>query len=90
MFKHIRSMARLRTIALLVALTFVASPGRGGDKHAAPIDQGQRVFTCGHSFHVFVPGILNDIARGAGIKDHRKIHALFESLHAINHQPSRS
>lgn len=32
--------------------------------------KGLRVFTCGHSFHVFVPAMLNDIAKGAGIKDH--------------------
>jgi hypothetical protein len=34
---------------------------------------GQRVFTCGHSFHVFVPGILSDMAKGAGIKDHQLV-----------------
>ncbi len=31
-------------------------------KSAEPITKGQRVFTCGHSFHVFVPDILADIA----------------------------
>lgn len=36
---------------------------------AAP-PAGLRVFTCGHSFHVFTPPILADMARGAGIKDH--------------------
>lgn len=32
---------------------------------------GQRVFTVGHSFHVFMPGVLSDIAAKAGIKDHK-------------------
>ena len=42
-------------------------------KSAEPITKGQRVFTCGHSFHVFVPDILADIARKAGIKDHVQV-----------------
>lgn len=37
---------------------------------AGPIDKGLRVYSAGHSFHVFVPGILLDLAKGAGIKDH--------------------
>lgn len=32
--------------------------------------QGLRIFTCAHSFHSFVPPILADIAKSAGIKDH--------------------
>ena len=35
-----------------------------------PIDQGLRVFTCGHSFHVWVAPILKDLAEKAGIKGH--------------------
>ena len=38
-----------------------------------PLDQGQRVFTCGHSFHAFVPDILVDLAKGAGIGGHQKV-----------------
>lgn len=40
---------------------------------SGPIEKGQRVFSAGHSFHVFVPGILADMARGAGIKDHVQV-----------------
>lgn len=43
------------------------------EKLAEPITTGQRVFTCGHSFHVFVPGILADIAKKADIKDHVQV-----------------
>lgn len=32
--------------------------------------KGQRVFTCAHSFHAFVPPILAEIAKKAGVKDH--------------------
>ncbi|MCX7047671.1 MAG: hypothetical protein NTX50_19575 [Candidatus Sumerlaeota bacterium] len=35
-----------------------------------PITQGQRVFICGHSFHVFVASPLTEVAKMAGIKDH--------------------
>ena len=38
---------------------------------AGPVPKGQRVFTCGHSFHYFLPGILSDIAKKAGITDHQ-------------------
>jgi len=36
-----------------------------------PVIHGQRVFTCGHSFHVWVADILADMALGAGIAGHR-------------------
>lgn len=35
--------------------------------------QGQRVFSCGHSFHVFVPPILNDLAKAAGVDGHKQL-----------------
>lgn len=37
---------------------------------AAPVVKGQRVFTCAHSFHVFVYRMLDEAARNAGIQDH--------------------
>jgi hypothetical protein len=36
-----------------------------------PVPAGLRVFTCGHSFHVWVVRMLEDLAGTAGIKDHR-------------------
>jgi len=35
-----------------------------------PIEKGLRVYSAGHSFHVFVPGMLVEMAKNAGIKDH--------------------
>ncbi len=35
--------------------------------------KGQRVFTCGHSFHVFVYGLLGEMAKSAGIHDHQGV-----------------
>ena len=42
-------------------------------KLAEPIAQGQRVFTCGHSFHVWVPGIVADLAKLAEIPQHTQV-----------------
>ena len=42
-------------------------------KLAEPITQGQRVFTCGHSFHVWVPGIVADLAKSAKIPQHVQV-----------------
>ncbi len=38
-----------------------------------PITKGQRVFTCGHSFHVFVYNLLDEVAKSAGIADHQSV-----------------
>ena len=38
-----------------------------------PVDKGQRVFVCGHSFHVFIAGPLAGMARAAGLKDHTTV-----------------
>ena len=43
------------------------------DAPAAAITQGQRVYSVGHSFHVFMPAILSDIAQAAEIKDHKQV-----------------
>jgi hypothetical protein len=41
----------------------------------APADppKGQRVFSAGHSFHVFVPPILTEMAKAAGVADHKQV-----------------
>jgi hypothetical protein len=43
------------------------------DKPAAPITQGQHVFTCGHSFHFWIPPILSNMAQLAGIQGHEAL-----------------
>jgi hypothetical protein len=43
------------------------------EKLAEPITKGQRVFTCGHSFHVWVPGIVADLCKKAEIPGHTQI-----------------
>src|SRR5262245_41880490 len=60
-------------LAALVA----PAPGGGEDKKdiklAEPIKKGQQVFSCGHSFHVWVPGIMTDMAKKADIDGHKQV-----------------
>jgi len=42
-------------------------------QETAAITKGLRVFTCGHSFHVWMPPILADIAKSAGIQGHEAV-----------------
>ena len=74
----IRRNSRFRTVALVLTLLagnlLLASLSRSeeeeGNRQAELVTKGQHVFSCGHSFHVFMPGILSDMAKGAGIEDH--------------------
>src|SRR3984957_5634407 len=76
-----RSLFKMLTFGFLVSLLMggllpslpASAQEKKADKLAEPITKGQRVFTCGHSFHVFVPDILADIAKKADIKDHVKV-----------------
>lgn len=55
--------------AVLMAKSFGQTPA--GNAVATPLTMGQRVFTAGNSFHAwFIAPILQDLANGAGIKDH--------------------
>jgi hypothetical protein len=59
-------------VAAAYAITFI-SPGIGvaaADATDAP-PKGLRVFTCGHSFHVWVVPILSELAKNADIADHQ-------------------
>jgi hypothetical protein len=56
------------TSAALAAASLSALEARA---EAAPITEGLRVFTCGHSFHVWVAKMLADLAEKAGITNHR-------------------
>lgn len=55
-------------LALAIALPTLTSAADD-----APVAKGQRVLSAGHSFHVFVPGILGELAKSAGIKDHAQV-----------------
>jgi hypothetical protein len=72
MLDLLRRGCRWGTVPVVLFL-FAATVPAEDQKLAPPITKGQRVFTCGHSFHVWVPGILNDLARKAEITDHVQI-----------------
>jgi hypothetical protein len=57
------------TLLLLASTWEATAQETKPDKLAKPIDKGQRIFTCAHSFHQFVPAILSDLAQKAEIKD---------------------
>ncbi len=59
-----------------LALAFVASGVvslRADEPANSAPPKGQRVYSIGHSFHVFMPGILAQIAKSAGIADHQQV-----------------
>ena len=62
----------LAAAAAALALPFLA---RGADgpagrtSAAAPITHGLRLFSCGHSFHFQVPGLLEELAKAGGFAD---------------------
>src|SRR5712692_8305770 len=58
-------------VALALHAAFIA---RGADvptsdAPAAPITKGQRIFSCGHSFHFQVPTLLEEMAKAGGVTD---------------------
>ncbi len=81
MIERIRFDWPLRAVALLLALSAgnllavhqVRSEDPKSDHPAVPLTEGQRVFTCGHSFHVWVYPMLSEMAKAAGIKHHQSV-----------------
>ncbi|HMF13349.1 MAG TPA: hypothetical protein VKE94_13620 [Gemmataceae bacterium] len=74
MVPHVRTALRWAATAsalLLLGAALLPTPAAARDaSKAEPITKGLRVFTCGHSFHVWVPGIVTDLAKKANIADH--------------------
>jgi len=58
---------------LLACLLSMPLADAAGEPDAPGPDRpakGLRIFTCAHSFHGFVPGLLEKIAESAGIEGH--------------------
>ena len=70
--KALRFLALVSVLGLMGACLH-AAPEKGDDKPTAPIPKGERLFTCGHSFHVWVPGILADLCKKAEIPGHVQV-----------------
>jgi hypothetical protein len=79
MTSRIRSILRLASFALLLlgGSQLLLPQSKGEEKKSDPsadrIDKGQRVFSCGHSFHYFIPPILSELAKSAGIEGHEQV-----------------
>ncbi|HEY6167233.1 MAG TPA: hypothetical protein VI454_04280 [Verrucomicrobiae bacterium] len=66
------NFSRRRFLTAAAGLSAVALASRSfAAPQAQPVPKGLRVFTCGHSFHVWAARIIADIAESAGIKDHK-------------------
>ena len=66
----------LVVVLLAVALLWVPRANAAEEKSspsAGPVTKGQRVFTCGHSFHFWIAPILGDMAKSAGIEGHEVV-----------------
>jgi hypothetical protein len=59
-------------LVVLFGLTLVGSTSATANT-AKAIEKGQRVFTAGHSFLMFMPPILREMAQAAGIQDHVQV-----------------
>jgi hypothetical protein len=58
-------------LAVFLIILCAAVSGQAAATNA-PV-KGLSLFTCAHSFHAFVPGLLADIAKSAGIENHVQI-----------------
>ncbi len=66
-----KTVPRQGLLYLALALFVAPAPAQDAPSHA--IDKGQRVFSAGHSFHMFIPAIVRELAKSAGIKDHEQV-----------------
>jgi len=64
---------RFATWTLFVGL--IVAPTWSWAQEAAAPQKGQRIYSIGHSFHMFMPKILEQIAKSAGIEDHKQVGA---------------
>ena len=61
------------TCTALVALVAAVSSGAAAQSTAAPAPDGLRIFVTGHSFHVFLPPMLEELAAASGIEEHQQV-----------------
>ena len=63
----------LRLAAIIAVCLFIAPSAMRADEPAKVQVAGQRVFTAGHSFHVWMPGGLKEIAANAKVAGHEHL-----------------
>ena len=62
-------LSRFRWVGLVIVLALASV----SVAHAQSDSKGLRVFSAGHSFHYFMPPILTDIAKKAGLTEHKQV-----------------
>ncbi len=62
----------MKASLFILASLCLAAPLAHADDLLPPITTGQRIATCGHSFHVFTYGQVNEMAKAAGL-DHQLV-----------------
>lgn len=67
--KYLRSLLALVVVAVAVPVGFAAEKASQAGAAAGEL----RVFTCGHSFHVWLPGWLKEIEALTDIKGHNQV-----------------
>ncbi len=66
------AISRRRFLAATAGFSIFAAASRNAKAApAAPLPAGLRVFTCGHSFHVWAAQMIADVAKSAGIAGHQ-------------------
>ena len=71
-----RSWPARIALAILVAASLCRS-SQAADSSTPPVEKGQRVFVCGHSFHVFIEKPLAMLAKEAGYAEHEDLGVSF-------------
>ena len=69
MMKCFRNLITLIVVALVVRVGFAAENA----SHTGPVAGELRIFTCGHSFHWWMPGWLKEIEALTDIKGHNQV-----------------
>ncbi|QDU96206.1 hypothetical protein Pla8534_40250 [Lignipirellula cremea] len=72
-----RLMSTLPLLLVLPACGFFVAPVHAAEPAVVTptIAAGQRVYSIGHSFHMFVPALLDEMAQAAEIPEHRQVGA---------------
>lgn len=68
---QLQTARRCSALFLIAALVVAPVSAKDAPKGAPPA--GQTMFSSGHSFHMFMPGILAEIAKSAGIEGHKQV-----------------
>ena len=65
------AISRRRFLTVAAGFSIFAGAARIAAEPAAPPPAGLRVFTCGHSFHVWAAPMIAEMAKAAGIATHQ-------------------